>query len=394
MFIHNFFYSLKVLFKNKMLIFWTFAFPLILGTFFNMAFSNIENSEKLDAIDIAVVESEDYKGYSAYKMAFDAFSSEDDEDRLFNLSYVDRERAKVMLDEGKIAGFVEFDESPKVVIMQNGIDETILKKFVEEVEEQGIIYEILGKALTNASTSEDVKDYESFYASLSARISSIIKDSRVDVVDNSPGNLSYTMIEFYTLIAMTCIYGGILGVFAVNKTLANMSSNGKRVAVSPTPKFSLLLSSICASYTVQLIGLALLFAYTIFALNVDYGNDLARIVILSLAGCLAGLTLGIAVASVFKTNEDTKTGIVVSITMLGCFFSGMMGITMKYIIDKYVPLLNAINPANMITDGLYALYYYGTHSRFNCDVISLLAFSAVMTAISFFILRRQKYDSI
>ena len=48
MFIHNFKYILKALFKNKMLIFWTFAFPIILGTFFNMAFSNIENSEKLD----------------------------------------------------------------------------------------------------------------------------------------------------------------------------------------------------------------------------------------------------------------------------------------------------------------------------------------------------------
>lgn len=47
MFIHNFIYSFKTLFKNKALIFWTFAFPIILGTFFNMAFSNIENSEKL-----------------------------------------------------------------------------------------------------------------------------------------------------------------------------------------------------------------------------------------------------------------------------------------------------------------------------------------------------------
>ena len=54
MFIHNFKYALKTLFKNKMLIFWTFAFPIILGTLFNMAFSDIEKSEKLDIIDIAL----------------------------------------------------------------------------------------------------------------------------------------------------------------------------------------------------------------------------------------------------------------------------------------------------------------------------------------------------
>ena len=52
MFIHNFKYSLKTLFRNKMLIFWTFAFPIILGTMFNLAFSNIANSEKFDIIDI------------------------------------------------------------------------------------------------------------------------------------------------------------------------------------------------------------------------------------------------------------------------------------------------------------------------------------------------------
>ena len=55
MFIHNFKYAFKTLFKNRMLIFWTFAFPIILGTLFNMAFSNIENSEKLDIINIAIM---------------------------------------------------------------------------------------------------------------------------------------------------------------------------------------------------------------------------------------------------------------------------------------------------------------------------------------------------
>ena len=47
MFRHNFWYSLKILFCIFALIFWTFAFPLILGTFFYMAFRDIEKNEKL-----------------------------------------------------------------------------------------------------------------------------------------------------------------------------------------------------------------------------------------------------------------------------------------------------------------------------------------------------------
>ena len=33
-------------------------------------------------------------------------------------------------------------------------------------------------------------------------------------------------IEYYTLIAMACMYGGMLGLTAINNQLANMSAKG------------------------------------------------------------------------------------------------------------------------------------------------------------------------
>lgn len=59
MLFHNFKYALKTLFKNKILIFWTFAFPLILGTLFHLAFSDIEKEEQLHTIPIAIVKTSD-----------------------------------------------------------------------------------------------------------------------------------------------------------------------------------------------------------------------------------------------------------------------------------------------------------------------------------------------
>ena len=61
MFGHNFKYTFKVLMRNRMLLFWTFVFPLVLGTMFKLAFSNIENSEKLNVIPIAIVDNEEKK---------------------------------------------------------------------------------------------------------------------------------------------------------------------------------------------------------------------------------------------------------------------------------------------------------------------------------------------
>ena len=72
----------------------------------------------------------------------------------------------------------------------------------------------------------------------------------------------------------------------------------------------------------------------------------------------------------------------------------MMGITMKYIIDKNIPIINKLNPANMITDGLYSLYYYETLDRYIFNVISLLIFAFILITVSYISLRRQKYDSI
>lgn len=391
MFIHNFKYMLKKLLHDKMLIFWTFAFPLILGTFFSLAFSNIEEGETLDIINIAVVKSERFENSLIWEEAFKTLSDKNNEDRLFNTKYVDLDEAKDLLNKEEITGYVILEDTPKVVVMNNGINETVLKQVVQEIDEEVIIKNVMDIKMNEYLMNS--QDMSSFYEEMYTDIYSIV-DSHANIKDISSSNLSYTMIEFYTLIAMTCLYGGILGIVAINQNLANMSSNGRRVAVSPTSKFKLIISSSLASYLIQLVGLLLLFIYTIFVLKVDYGNNLLYVIILSLVGSFAGLSLGIFIGSIFKTNENVKTGIIISVTMLGCFLSGMMGITMKYIIDKNIPILNKINPASMITDGLYSLYYYDTYDRFYFNVISLLVFSFIMLTISSISLRRQKYDSI
>jgi len=397
MFIHNFKYALKTLFKNKALIFWTYAFPLILGTFFNMAFSNIEKSEKLDIIDIAIIEDENFNNNQIFKEAFKELSDENNKDRLFNTKYVTEDEAKNLLEKDRISGYLIFEEDPKIVVKSSGINETILKYVVEQIiEVQDIIINIAENKISNymSEHSEEYGNLNSLYASIYREVMTLMSENNTNIKDISSGNLSYTMIEFYTLIAMSCLYGGILSMVVVNQNLANMSSKGKRIAVSPTSKLKIILSSVFASYIAQLIGVILLFIYTIFVLKVDYGNNLPNIILLALVGSLAGLSLGIVIASTIKSNENTKTGIIIAITMFGCFLSGMMGITMKYIIDKNIPIINKINPASMITDGFYSLYYYDTLDRFYFNIISLLIFAFIMIAISVLSLRRQKYDSI
>ncbi len=383
MFYHNFKYTLKVLLRNKGLLFWTFAFPILLGLLFNMAFKDIESKEAFDVIDIAIVENAYFENDLVFKESFKALSS-DDSNKIFNITYTDLEDAKKILDEEKITGYLTLTGTGvNITVTSSGTEETILRYVTEEIEsEKEIIYSFL--------TSETMEGNNNF----AEEISKIMANTEAKINNISNKNLGYTMIEYYTLIAMAALYGGTISMNATNYKLANMNPVGKRTAISPVSKRKMILGSLLASYIVQLIGLSLLFIFTIFVMKVDYGDNLPLVILLGLAGSLAGLSLGIMISSLFKTNENNKDGILISVTMFWCFLSGMMGITMKYVIDKYVPILNKINPASMMTDGLYALYYYETKERYFFDIISLLVFSFIMIIISYRSLRRQKYDSI
>ena len=387
MFYHNFKYSLKILLKNKSLIFWTFTFPILLGTLFNMAFSNIEKSEKLTIIDIAIINSDEFDNDKMFKETMRTLSDDNNKSKIFNITYTDISKAKKMLLNEEITGYLKFNENNvDIIVNSSGIKETILRSIVDEIERE--------KEVINTLVKKEMEKGNIDYTAIYNKIALLLNNSNATLKDISNKNLSYTMIEYYTLVAMAVLYGALISMNVVNYKLANMNSVGKRTAVSKLGKGKLLLGSLLASYIVQMLSLLILLVYTIFVLKVDYGSDIMHVILLIAIGSLASLTLGLGVSTMLKTNENAKTGILIAITMLWSTLSGMMGITTKYVIDKNIPILNILNPVNMITDGFYLLYYYNTLNRFYSNIISLLVFSLIMIIISYESLRRQKYDSI
>ena len=355
-----------------------------------MAFKDITKNEKLTTIDIAVINNEEFNKNEIYKEALKELSEK--ENKIFNTTYTTKEEAKTLLEEKKIKAYIELEnENTKITCKENGIDQTIIKYVTEEIDQKSTII----KNLSKQEIENEIKagNYNIDYNKINNEILEII-NNKANIKNISNNKLDYVMIEFYTLIAMTCLYGGMLGMYSINQKLPNMCNIGKRISVSPLKKKTIILSSLLASYLTQLIGLLLLFIYTIFIIKVDYGNNILLVILLSLVGSLTGLALGLVIGTIIKKKENTKIGILLGITMFGCFLSGMMGITMKYIIDKNIPIINKINPAALITDGFYSLYYYNTLNRYWFNIISLTIISLILILISINSLRRQKYDNI
>ncbi len=390
MFFHQFKCSLKVLFKNKPLVFWTYIFPILLAFFFNMAFSNITSDETFDAFDVAIVDDSNFRSNEALVEAFKTLS--EGEDKIFNISYVDLDEAKNLLEDKKVVGYLEMvNNEPSLKFKTNGVNQTIFKTVVAEVMQTSNLMSDLSSNYVQAEISSG--NYIIDYNKIRDKVEEVVS-SEYKLNDISSSKLDYAVVEFYTLIAMTCLYGGMLGMFSMNNCLANMSDKGKRVAVSPAKKMSLVLSSLLSGYLVQLIGLSLLFVFLIFILGVDFGNRTGLVVLTGIVGSFAGLSLGLGVGSIFKCSRDSKLGIIIAYTMFCTFFAGMFGMTMKYIVDTNFPIFNMVNPSSLITDALYSLYYYTSMNRFWTDIFSLLIYSLILIVASMAFLRRQKYDSI
>lgn len=372
---HAFKYELKILLRDKILVFWTMIFPLLLATFFNLAFSNLISSESLEAIDVAIVENVENKDF---KTVIDSLSKKGD-DQLLNVTYTNHKNAQQLLEDEEISGYYVMGDKIDVYINENGINQTILKTVVDEYYQTTSTYTNIAELNPQALMSGVLNSVD------------MAKDN---FKDESNANTDLTVIYFYTLIGMTCLYAGFWGLRVTNKTEANLSRQGTRLTISPTKKWKSLLSGMLAGFLIHYVEMLILMAYLVFGLHIDFGNQIGYILLLMAVGSFVGLAIGNLVGNGLKCKQDTKITIVSMSSLALSFFAGMMIIDLKYLIQENFPIAAFINPVNLITDALYALYYYTTNERYFINILCLLGIGIVISLISLFLARGKQYDSI
>lgn len=372
---HLFKYELKILLRDRILVFWTMIFPLLLATFFNLAFSNLTSSENFKAIDLAVVQQQEKEDFKTVITSL----SKDDENKLVNIQYTTKQKAQYLLEEEEISGYYIIDKDIEVVVNSSGINQTILKTIVDEYYQ---------------TTSTYTNIYQLNPQVFMSGVLEKVDLSKDNFQEQNENNLDLTVIYFYTLIGMTCLYAGFWGLKVTNKTEANLSRKGTRVAISPTNKWKTLLVGMLAGFIIHYFDMLVLMAYLVFALQIDFGSQVGYILLLMAVGSFVGLAIGNLVGNGLKCKEDTKITVISMSSLALSFFSGMMVIDLKYLIQENFPIVAFINPVNLITDALYALYYYTTTDRFFLNILCLLVIGAVISLISYLLSRGKQYDSI
>ncbi|WP_052466602.1 ABC transporter permease [Beduini massiliensis] len=367
-------YRFKTLLKDRSLLFFSILFPIVLATFFGMTLKGAYNVDTLKPVEVAIVTNENYDQDQAFQEFIKTISQEDG---LLAPRYVSEKEAESLLESGDVKGIITKTETILLKVKSSGIDQTILKTVTDEYLVKSHMIENL---LANGA------DFQQLMATMN--------DTTNYLQSNSTDNVNLSVIFFYTIIAMSSLYGGNWYMRCICDTTANLSDRGIRFNVSPVKKSQALLCDFIAANVIQFVSMLILLAYLIFVIGIDFGNQISLIFLTILGGSLAGSSMGSLISAVGTQAYQVKTSLLVGITMLMSFLSGMMMVQVKYYVQAYAPIIAKINPANMITDAFYSLYYYGGGSRFYMNIASLFIFSGILYFISFIILRRKQYDSL
>ena len=383
MFRFIFFNRLKCTLRNRQAVFWSALFPVLLATFFGMAFCNLDKDTVFTKIPIAVVNGVQYQQNTDFQSALRAVSTgaAKAEDQLFTVSTVPNcQQADEKLKSGTVKGYIWFDSNVHVVVKGTGTDETILKQFVDTTLQTQA-------AVTNAVTAAP-RSAQNITTAVGQQKSFLQK------ISLAKGTPKESLTYFYALIAMACLYGSFGGAAEVSYTQANLSAQGMRVNFAPVHKLKVFGASLCAATFVQFCSVLVLLLYMRFILSVQMDADLPYILLGSFAGSLAGVALGALVGAVVRAAMGVKIGVLVAVSNVLCFFSGLMYDKMKYLLTQAFPPAAYLNPANLIADAFYALSCYTDHSRYFLNISLLFVFSLLCYCAVYLVMRRKKYESV
>lgn len=381
MFLHMYKYKFKSMLRQKEEFFWIILFPIILGTFFFLAFAKISSStEDFKTIDVAIV-NEDSEENMMFKMMIESLTSDDGSDiRFFNAEYTDAETAKELLSSKKVTAIITLkDNIPAVTINENGIYETMTKCVMDSY--------IQTCSVINSADGDMAKI---------AEIIAVMNDNATKIVDKklTDGNTDNMADYYYALIAMACMFATMSGQICATHLNANLSSVGMRKSLSPRNKMAMILSDSAATFTMHMFSNALLIVYLEYILKVNLGGNFFLIYLVSLVGSLIAFSIGILVGSIHQLSDGVKMGINIGISLISSFMSGLMVGGIKNSIEKVCPILNRLNPSTLISDALYALNIYDDYKVFTERLVIMAAMALIFGLISFVITRRDKYDSI
>lgn len=370
-------YKLRIrcLLRNYDNLFWSFAFPLLLSLFFYMGYGKLLGGEKTYSIPVAVVSNKSDTRFIQYMKNAELSNGK----KLFLVHIKPQSQAREMLQKGEIDGYIVENGHIELYMKNNGINQSIIQSFVDN-------YLYLRTVLNHISAVNE-KD-------IIKNMEDIFSEYKDYVRKDNDEKGDYVVIFYYSIIALTCMFGAFWGFQEMTYIQANQSVVASRVNVSPVRKIRLVLCDFLAVFTLHYFSVIFFIFFSHYILDIPYGNRIDMVLVIGLLGSLSGISFGAMICVAVKVNAKVRMAIINVVVIVGGFLSGMVIVDMKYIIAEHFPLIAYINPSGLITDALYCLYYYDSYPRLFTDLLILFLMTVLFCCVTYHEIRRKEYASI
>lgn len=372
------YYQIKRMLRSKSMLFWMFAFPVILGILFYSMFGGISELTRFEEIPVGILAAEEEKTFVDIMESVESDSGI----KMFQVKvYREKDKAMKALKDETVKGVIDLSEDRTLIVKDSDIYTSIIKTFLDQYRQNQKLIVDTAKKNPQGVSKLVVTLFES------TKIS--VKEIPLKGVDKD----LYTQY-FYALIAMTCLMASMVGLNNGCDIQADLSSIAARRNVAPTPKMLQVMKDFIASFILCAGILLLVLLLCIYGFHQDFGKNFAYIMLGSLAGIFTGLAVGIFIALFVKGNRTKKDGIVVAFFMSSSFLGGLQWGDITYYLEKTCPIINRINPATLIVNAFKSLAVFGDVKQYAVNVGTLFLIGFLCISISVWKLRRTRYASL
>lgn len=342
-------FSIKNEGRDKSFLFWSVAYPILMAIFFKLAFGGVMNGE-FQKIEIGV---DPQNPYISIMETID----------VLQVNPLTEDEGKANLKDGKIIGFV--DSENQLLVQGSGVSQTVVKEILDsfgQIQAIGLPYE----------------------------------NFRFDqkYINQIQQKQEIVALIFYSLIGMVSLYGMYSGIQMVYGIQANLSTFGARIQTTPMGKGSRIVSGFIVGIGLNILCNGLLLLFIRYVLKLHLFNDVPRSLLIIMMANFCGVALGILISASNKMDERVKTMMATITSLVLSFAAGMTGTSLKLSIDRNLPLFNRLNPVAIVTDNMYRLNLLESRATFGAGLAILVAETCFLLILSFFFLRRQRYDSL
>lgn len=405
-----FFHTVRMLVRQRDVLVWVIAFPLVLATLFHVMFANFDEYYRADSVSCAVVADENYHATRAmfFREMLAQVSAEGDDQLLDVREVANADAARDLVLSGDAAAVITVDDEglPSMDVSplaSDTLDQSIVRAVLDRYRQ---LYAEMKQVFLAQAGAADLQapptdaQLEAFAQTpgadqaVQAFMADAVGTQQVDVLRvASSGTVRY----YYALMGFAALMSITVAIHSVSAVRANTSAVGARRQVSGTSVTRQLAVSMAASFAVVFACLLLAFAYMRLVLGVEFGGRDGLAVVAIAACALMSVGFGAVLGALPGMPVAGKVGLATGITCLCALFAGLYGEPAMQLADQIsqtAPWAVLINPAAQAANAFYDLTYYDSLTPFFSTVGVLVAMAAVFFVAAALLMRGHNYERL